>query len=180
LKRPRPGAGLSTKPWRGMRRGSRAPWILILGAWRTLAVTFAPWPHYSWCPKMYRKLGGPKKESGQSGKEKTMLLQLRIFGPSTRSIVLIMTKELVVDLGSFRWERRSPLAIRNWCIPVKNTIGWSRVVFCAYEIIQLVAVVFDVDRDANKFHFTFVINKTPHNWWPVESKSHSVKRLMFW
>jgi len=37
-----------------------------------------------------------------------------------------------------------------------------------------------VVRDANKFHFRFVINKTPHNWRPVESKSHSDKRLMFW
>jgi hypothetical protein len=120
-----------------MGRGSRVPRILNLGAWRTLAVTFAPWPHYSWCPKLYKKLGGPKKEYGRSGNEKTMLLRLGIFGPSTRSIVLIMTEEFVVDLGSFQRERRSPLVIRNWRIPVKNTIGWSRVAFCTYEIIHL-------------------------------------------
>jgi hypothetical protein len=151
---------------------STAPRILNLGAWSTLAVTFAPWPHYSWCPKL--KLGGPKKDSGRSRKEKTMLLWLGIFGPSTRSTVLIMTKEFVVDLGPFRWERRSPLVIRNWCIPVKNTTGWSRVAFCAYEIIHLFAVTFDVVRDGNKFHFRFVTNETPHNWRPVES--HTVIR----
>jgi len=103
-----------------------------------------------------------------------------IFGPSTRSIVLIMTEEFVVDPGSFRWERRSPLVIRNWCIPVKNTLGWSTVAFCAYEIIQLFAVVFDVVRYANKLHLRVVTNETHHNWRPVESKPHSDKRLMFW
>lgn len=97
-----------------------------------------------------------------------------------RPEVLIMTAEFVVDLGTFRWERRSPFLIRNWCIPVKNTIGWSRVAFCAHEIIQLFPVVIDVVREANKFHFRFVINEIPHNWRPVESKSHSDKRFMFW
>lgn len=147
-----------------MGRGSTASRILNLGAWHTLAVTFAPWPHYSWCPKLYRKLGGSEEVSGGSGKEKTMLLRLGIFGPSTRSIAIIMTQEFVVDLGSFRWKRRSSFVIRNWCIPVKNTIGWSTVAFCAYEIIQLFAVVFDAVRNANKFHYRFVINETPHNW----------------
>jgi hypothetical protein len=66
-----------------------------------------------------------------------MLLRLGIFGPSTRSIVLIVTEEFVADLGSFRWERRSPIVIKSWCIPVKNTTGQSTVTFCAYEIMQI-------------------------------------------
>jgi hypothetical protein len=47
----------------------------------------------------------------------------------------------------------------NQCILVKNTFGWSTVVSCACEIIQLFFVLFCVVRAARKFRFRLVINE---------------------
>jgi hypothetical protein len=49
--------------------------------------------------------------------------------------------------------------ISNQCIPVKNISGWSAVVFCACEIIQLFSLVFCVVRAVHNFDFRLVINE---------------------
>jgi hypothetical protein len=43
-------------------------------------------------------------------------------------------------------DERSLFVNSNRCIPVKNVFGWSRVVFCACDVIQLFAVEFHVVR----------------------------------
>jgi hypothetical protein len=43
----------------------------------------------------------------------------------------------------------------NRCTPVKNTFGWSAVVFCAFEIIQLLSA-----SAVHKFDFMFAIKGT--------------------
>ena len=48
----------------------------------------------------------------------------------------------------------------NQCFPIKNTFGWSAVVFCACEMVQLFFVVFSVGSAVYKFTFWFVIDKT--------------------
>jgi hypothetical protein len=57
--------------------------------------------------------------------------------------VQIVTGEFVVDLGrGLRWKKKDhPLFVTsNRCISVKNTLGWSAVVFCACEIMQVFSV----------------------------------------
>jgi hypothetical protein len=75
----------------------------------------------------------------------------------TTSPLLILTEELADDLGSFFMLGKAEpiffLAISR-CIPVKNTLGRSAVMFCAHEIIQF-SVVFCTDRAQH--HFDFVI-----------------------
>jgi hypothetical protein len=130
---------------KGYGERSTAPRILNLGAWRTLAVTFASWPHYSWCPKLYSKLGGPKKV--------WTIWEGKNYAAAAGNLPSFDLMHGTDDWGVCRWpwqftvERRSPLVIINWCIPVKNTIGWSRVAFCAYELIQLFAAVFEAVKD---------------------------------
>jgi hypothetical protein len=48
----------------------------------------------------------------------------------------------------------------NRCIPVQNSLGWSAVVFCACEILQLFSVVFFLVRAVRNFDFLRVINET--------------------
>jgi lysylphosphatidylglycerol synthetase-like protein (DUF2156 family) len=54
---------------------------------------------------------------------------------------------------------RRPCLVCDRCIPVKNTLGWSAVVFCVCMIMQLFCVVFCVVRAVYKFAFSLVINK---------------------
>ena len=49
-------------------------------------------------------------------------------------------------------------------IPVKNTLSWSAVVFCACEITQLFCVVFFVFNAQHKFDFRLVISGTLNKW----------------
>jgi hypothetical protein len=59
------------------------------------------------------------------------------------------------------------LVSSSLCIPVKNTLGWSAVVFCACEIIQLCPVVFYIVRAVHKFYLRLVINEyltNGHQW----------------
>jgi hypothetical protein len=44
--------------------------------------------------------------------------------------------------------------------PVKKTLGWRAVVFCACEITQLLSVVFCVVRAVSEFEFRFRIKET--------------------
>jgi hypothetical protein len=55
---------------------------------------------------------------------------------------------------------------RCTCTSVKNTLGWSAVVFCACEIVFLCSVL--CFRAVHKFYFRFVINETPNKRRPVE------------
>jgi hypothetical protein len=54
----------------------------------------------------------------------------------------------------------------NPCIPVKNTLDWNAVAFCAFDIMQLFSVVFCVITAVHKFDFRLVINETPDKWKP--------------
>jgi hypothetical protein len=49
----------------------------------------------------------------------------------------------------------------NRCIPVKNTIGWTSVVFCACDIIQLFSIVFCIVSAVNEIDLRRVTNETP-------------------
>ena len=49
-------------------------------------------------------------------------------------------------------------------IPVRNTLGWSAVVFFACEVILLFCVVFFVFSAGPKFDFRVVINGTLKKW----------------
>ena len=53
------------------------------------------------------------------------------------------------------------------CIPVKNTLDWSAVAFCACEITQLFSVVFWVVRAVHTFDVGFVMNETRKKWRPI-------------
>jgi len=53
------------------------------------------------------------------------------------------------------------------CIPFKNTLLWSTVVFCACEITQLYSEVFWVVRAVHTFHFRFVMNEARNEWRPI-------------
>jgi len=53
------------------------------------------------------------------------------------------------------------------CIPVKNTLLWSAVVFCVCEITQLFSEVFWVVRAVHTFDFRFVMNETCNKWRPI-------------
>ena len=56
-------------------------------------------------------------------------------------------------------DERSLFVNGNRCIPVKNVFGWSGVVFCACDLIQLFPVAFRVVRAVHKFDFRHVINE---------------------
>ena len=89
----------------------------------------------------------------------------------------ILTVVFVVDLDTgLRWgEANRPLfVISNPCIPVKNTLCWSAVAFCACETIQLFSVVFCAARVVHKFDFRLLINekkKIPMSWSSKDSCS---------
>ena len=98
------------------------------------------------------------------------------------ALVLILTEEFAVDLGSFfscAGESWPSLVTSNWCIPVKNTLGWSAVVFCAWEVIQLFSIVFCVVTAVHKFDFRLVINEAPNKWRPVDTRSYNYKDSCF-
>jgi hypothetical protein len=83
-----------------------------------------------------------------------------------------------------RWGNSDPplFATSDPRISVKNTLGWSAVVFCGCELIHSLYVVFCVVRNVHKFDFRAVTNETP-NKWPFERGSCSdthVLILMFW
>jgi len=69
--------------------------------------------------------------------------------------VLILTEEFAVDLEScftLGEADRPVFPTSNRCIPAKNTVGWSAVVFCAYEVVELLSVVSHFVRGVHKFH----------------------------
>jgi hypothetical protein len=53
------------------------------------------------------------------------------------------------------------------CLSVINTLGWSAVVFCACEIVQLFSVVFYVVRAVYEFDFRPVLKEPPNIRRPV-------------
>jgi hypothetical protein len=67
----------------------------------------------------------------------------------------------------------------NRCIPVKNTLGCSAVMFGVCEIIQLLSVVFCVIWAVHKFDFRFVVNETPNKCRPVEISSFGDRDACF-
>ena len=72
----------------------------------------------------------------------------------------------VLALGKFH----PPLFFTDdWCIPVKSKMGWSAVVFCACEIVQLFSVVFCVVSAVYEFDLGINVKETPNKRWPVDS-----------
>jgi len=72
------------------------------------------------------------------------------------TMVLILTEEFAVDLGSvFAMGKADCLlyVTSNRCLPVTNTLGWSAAVFCACEIVRLFSIVFCVVRAVRKRDF---------------------------
>jgi hypothetical protein len=61
---------------------------------------------------------------------------------------------------------------------IQKTLGWSAVVFCACETMQLFSVVFCVVRAMYKFDFRLVTNGTPYKLWPVEREPCSNTGLL--
>jgi hypothetical protein len=59
----------------------------------------------------------------------------------------------------------------NRCIRLRSTYGWSVIMFCAFELIQLFCVVFCVFRLLYKFDFRLVVNETANKWRPAERRS---------
>jgi hypothetical protein len=55
---------------------------------------------------------------------------------------------------------RSPFVTGTRCTPVKNTLDWSAVAFCACEITHFFSVVFWVVRAVLSIDFRFVMNET--------------------
>ena len=54
------------------------------------------------------------------------------------------------------------LLISYWCMPFKNTLGWSAVAFCPRKIIQLFSVAFCVVGAVLKFDLRLVTKDTPN------------------
>jgi hypothetical protein len=53
------------------------------------------------------------------------------------------------------------------CIPFTNTLDWSAVAFCAFEITQFFSVVFWVVRAVHTFDFRFLIIETRNKRRPI-------------
>ena len=64
----------------------------------------------------------------------------------------------------------------NWCISIKNTLGWSAVVCLWYKTIQF--VVFYVATTVHKLDFKLLINETPNKWWLMKRRSWNDNRLI--
>jgi len=88
---------------------------------------------------------------------------------SETTALQLTTVDFAGDLGSvLRWGKISLLLVpSNRTIPVNSTLGWISVVFRAYEITQLLSVVFCVVRAVHAFLFKLVKNGSPNNWRPV-------------
>jgi len=96
--------------------------------------------------------------------------------------MLIESGEFAFDLGNcLRWGKLIfPLfVISNWCISNKNVLGWSAVVFCACEIVQLSSLWLEL---CTNLTVKRVIKETPNKWRPIIVKKNCVMqwyRLMF-
>ena len=62
----------------------------------------------------------------------------------------------------------------------KNALCWNAVVFCVYEIIQLLSVVFCMIRVVCKFDFKLAETYTTKKWQPVAIYSYSNKNVLYW
>jgi hypothetical protein len=77
----------------------------------------------------------------------------------------------------------APLCVtsnRCTCTSVKNTLGWSAVVFCAWEIMFFFFCSVLCFRAVHKFYFRFVINETPNKWRPVEEGHTMTVMVLIW
>ena len=86
--------------------------------------------------------------------------------------LLILPEEFADDLGSyFVLGKAEPTLFltSKRCVPVKNTLGRSAVIFCEHEVIQF-SVVFCAVRAQHQFDF---ITWTPEIWRPVERSACS-------
>jgi hypothetical protein len=66
----------------------------------------------------------------------------------------------------------------NRCIPVKNTLGLSSVVFCACDVTQLISVVFCDVRAVNKMDLRHIMNEIPDKYDQVK-ESHIIDSESF-
>jgi hypothetical protein len=76
--------------------------------------------------------------------------------------VLILTEEFAVDLGNcLRWRKLTALCLRPGTDLFRQKIRWaeSAVIFCAYEVVELLSVVSHFLIDVHKFDFRIVVNK---------------------
>ena len=84
------------------------------------------------------------------------------------------------QLFALRKADRHLFTTSNRCIPVKNTLGWSAVVFCACETMQLFSVMFYVGRTVRKSDFKLFIHETRNKWRAVERRPSSDRESCFW
>lgn len=93
----------------------------------------------------------------------------------------MLSEEFAVDLGRcLRWQKADRLLFvsSNWCIPVKNILGWNSIVFClcVFKIMQSFYLAFCLVRAVRKFGFRlFATYKMATRW----KKTIHYKRLMF-
>jgi hypothetical protein len=84
------------------------------------------------------------------------------------------------QLSVWGMEDRLFFVTNNRWIPVKNTLGWSAVVFFDYEILQLFCVSLWVLGAAHKFNFRRVTNEIPNKWRIIERRPWCDTSSYFW
>ena len=77
-------------------------------------------------------------------------------------------------------EDRLLFVTNNRWIPVKNTLGWSAVVFFEYEIIQLFSVLLGVVGTGHKCDLRRVTNEIPNKWRLMERRPCNDTSSCFW
>jgi hypothetical protein len=101
--------------------------------------------------------------------------------PWTMDQILINTTDKFTwnQRKKFTWLNRCLAVTSSQCIPVKNALRYSRVVFCVCKIVHLFSVVCSVITAVHKFDRKLVINGTPSKW-SVERRSRNDTDSSFW
>jgi hypothetical protein len=88
------------------------------------------------------------------------LSHVKIWNKELLHLSLIPSKDSDCGVCSWPWQSfelgkadHSLVMTSDWYIPVKITLGWSTVAFCACEIIKLFSVVFFVVTAVHVFDF---------------------------
>ena len=77
----------------------------------------------------------------------------------------------MVDSWHWLWPWQQSMEGRsNWCILVKNTVGWGAVVSCVCFSIPLFSVELYLITAVHEFNFRLVINWTPQKWQTVNKR----------
>ena len=93
--------------------------------------------------------------------------------PATQFHLLLMTEKFADDLGKYFLSLKKVDRPFLWpvCVPLKNTLGWSAVVFCACEVTQSLSKVTHVHTAVHKYDFKLPKKETHAKWRSVERKS---------